>query len=262
MVRPAGGGGARNSRVPKPSAQEMLNSLGRQVFGDEFQGGPVASSKGEFNKITDVMYNDAQSMDYYNPIQYNNLAGEPMSMDTLYNAIEGFSSRPFYEVVPLTGDLKVPGYKGPQGGEDSSPADLTVIPTSTTNPQRPRTVAAGYDEDEEKLTVVFRDGTFYNYYEVDANEWKAFKANRSKGAIIYQMLDFKPRGPADVSTLSKSAQRAFYRFSRGAQIHNAEKQRGTNKGSVAGQTSVKYKTYDQKKAGKNPSNGGKPPRKK
>ena len=261
MVRPAGGGGARNSRVPKPSAQEMLNSYGRQIFGDEFQGGPIASSKGEFNAITDTMYDDTQSMDYYNPIQYNNLAGEPAKFDTHWGA----RSRPFYEVIDMNldldrqGNLRVPGFQ-PDEMEDTSPADLTVVPTSTTNPQRPRTVAAGYDEDEEKLTVVFRDGTFYNYYEVDANEWKAFKANRSKGAIIAQMLDFKPRGPADVSSLSKSQQQAFYRFSRGAQIHM--------RGKAAGQTKATYKVNAQrpawvkaqKKAGKNPSRGGKNPK--
>lgn len=250
------GGAARNVRRAAPSAQEMLNSLGRQVFGDEFQGGPIASSKGEFNKLTDIMYDDSQSMDYYSPTEYNNLAGDPMSMDTMYNAKEGWSSRPFYEVVPLTGDLKVPGFQ-PDEMEDTSPADITMVPTSTTNPKRPRTVAAGYDEDEEKLTVVFRDGTFYNYYEVDANEWKAFKANRSKGAIIAQMLDFKPRGPADVSSLSKSAQQAFYRFSRGSQIHMG--------GKAPGQSKATYKTYSQKagatrtvkQTGKNPSRGGK-----
>jgi KTSC domain len=251
------GGAARNIRRATPSAQEMLNSLGRQVFGDDFSGGPVAASKGEFNRITDVMYDDTQSMDYYNPKQYNNLAGTPMSMDTLYNATGGFSSRPFYEVVDLTGDLIVPGMEGPQSGEDTSPADLTVVPTSSTNPKRPRTVAAGYDEEEEKLTVVFRDGTFYNYYEVDENEWKTFKANRSKGAVIHSMLDFKPRGPADVSSVSKKAQEAFYRFSRGAQI--------SANGKAAGQTKSTYKPYSErtsrtKQTGKNPSKGGKNPK--
>ena len=261
MVRPTGGGVARNSRVPKPSAQEMLNSFGRQIFGDEFQGGPVASSKGEFNKITDIMGDDSQAMDYFNPTQYDNLAGVQAKFDTHWND----RSRPFYEVIDMNisldrqSNLRVPGSK-PDAMEDTSPADLTVVPTSTTNPQRPRTVAAGYDEDEEKLTVVFRDGTFYNYYEVDANEWKAFKANRSKGAIIAQMLDFKPRGYADVSSLSKSQQAAFYRFSRGAQIHT--------KGKAAGQTKATYKVNAQrpawvkaqKKAGKNPSTGGKNPK--
>jgi hypothetical protein len=258
MARISGGRGVPNRGTPRASAQELLNSLGRQVFGDEFRGGPTAASKGEFNTLTDVMYDDMQSMDYYSPTQYNNLAGQPASMDQLFDPTgQTKSSRPFYEVIGLTGDLRIPGYKGPQNEEDSSPADLTVVPTSTTNPERPRTVAAGYDEDEEKLTVVFRDGTFYNYYEVDANEWKAFKANRSKGAVIARMLDFKPRGPADMSSLSKKAQQAFYRFSRGAQIHQ--------KGQDKGQTKTTFKTIGQSKrtakaTGKNPSKGGKAPK--
>lgn len=251
MVRPVGG--RSSSRRAAPSAQEMMNAIGQNVFGDDFQGGPTASSKAAFNKITDIMYDDTQSMDYYNPTEYNNLAGEPMSMDTMYNAQDGWSSRPFYEVVPLTGDLRVPGEQ-PDEDEDTSPAALTLVPTSSSNPARPRTVAAGYDEEEEKLTVVFRDGTFYNYYEVDKNEWNAFKANRSKGAVIYQMLDFHPRGPADVSSLSKKAQQAFYRYSRGAQLHM--KGKGTGKQ----QSSTRYKTVSQRTAGKNPSKGGKNPK--
>jgi hypothetical protein len=260
MARTTGGRGVPKG-TPRANAQELLNSLGRQIFGDEFQGGPVAASKGEFNQQTDVMYDDTESMDYYNPTQYRNLAGRNWFEDPGLRYDENGnpigSSRPLYEVVELTGDLKIPGYKGPQNQEDSSPADLTVVPTSTTNPKRPRTVAAGYDEEEEKLTVVFRDGTFYNYYEVDANEWKAFKANRSKGAAIARMLDFKPRGPADMSSLSKKAQQAFYRFSRGAQIHQ--------KGQAKGQTKTTFKTIGQSKrtakaTGKNPSKGGKAPK--
>jgi hypothetical protein len=246
MPRTSGGGARRNTRRATPSAQEMLNSLGKEIFGGEFRGAVTAASKGEFNKITDIMYDDTESMEHYDPVSYKNLAGTMSKNDTL-------RSRPFYEVIDLNTDLdipsnlKVPGYKGPQYDEDTSPADLTVVPTSTTNPKRPRTVAAGYDEEEEKLTVMFRDGTLYNYYEVDENEWKAFKANRSKGAIIAQMLDFKPRGEAD--SISGPAQKAFYRYSRGSQIHA--------KGAVSGQTKTTYKTIAQKSRGKNPSTGGK-----
>jgi hypothetical protein len=258
MPRTTGGGARRNVRRVPSSAQEMLNSLGREVFGDTFQGSVTAASKGEFNRITDVMYDDTQAMDYYNPTQYNNLAGQQAKFDPQFTS----RSRPFYEVIDMNIDLnrqsnlRVPGEQ-PDEYEDDSPADITLVPTSTTNPKRPRTVAAGYDEEEEKLTVVFRDGTFYNYYEVDENEWKAFKANRSKGAVIAQMLDFHPRGPADVSSLSKKAQQAFYRFSRGAQI--------ASEGKAKGQTRATYKTVTQrttKQTGKNPSKGGKAPKRK
>ena len=46
-----------------------------------------------------------------------------------------------------------------QDEDQESPAALTDIPTSSTNVRRPRTVAAGYDEEREVLTVMFRDGT-------------------------------------------------------------------------------------------------------
>lgn len=235
MVRPAGGGASRNKRIAAPSAQEMLRTISSNIFGDEFSGVPLTATKAEFKAMNEAWLNNDQSMDYYNPTQYNNLAGEPYSMDTQL-------SRQFYEVVELTGDLRVPGYAGPANEEDTSPAPLTLVPTSTTNPKRPRTVAAGYDEEEEKLTVMFRDGTLYNYYEVDASEWAAFKANRSKGAVIYRMLDFKPRGYADDSDMSASARQAFYRFSRGVQVVKG--------GKGTGQTKSTYKTASQKGARK------------
>lgn len=232
MVRPVGGRGTQR-RVSQPSAQELMRGIATNIFGDEFTGVPVTATKAEFRNISDAWLDNDQSMDYYNPTEYNNLAGDPYSMDTQL-------SRQFYEVVELTGDLRVPGYAGPQNEEDSSPAPLTLVPTSTTNPQRPRTVAAGYDEEEEKLTVMFRDGTLYNYYEVDPSEWSAFKANRSKGAVIYRMLDFKPRGYADSSDMSESARQAFYRFSRGIQTVKG--------GKAKGQTKSTYKTASQTKA--------------
>jgi hypothetical protein len=242
----------------------MLNAMGRDIFGDDFQGGVRASSKGEFNRISDIMFDDSQSMDYYNPTNYGNWAGEKYQTD------DGLApGRSFYEIIDFNQNMnadqldnaanwQIPGFQ-PDEMEDTSPADITVVPTSTTNPNRPRTVAAGYDEEEEKLTVVFRDGTFYNYYEVSGGEWATFKANRSKGAVIARMLDFKPRGPASVSDLSKSQQkefakysRAVYRYGRGAQV--------AVEGKVPGQTKTMYKTIAQSKRGKNPSTGGKNPR--
>ena len=250
------GGGARPNRRATPSANELLRSL--TAFGTEFMGAPVAASKAQANSIRDIMDDSSQSMDFYAPTEYNNLAGELAKFDPHFTT----RSRPFYEVIDMNIDLdrqsnlRVPGEQ-PDEEEDASPADITLVPTSTTNPSRPRTVAAGYDEDEMKLTVVFRDGTFYNYYEVDKNEWAAFKANRSKGAIIAQMLDFHPRGPADMSTFSQKAQAAFYRYSRGFQIQK--------QGRAVGQTKATYKTIEQrargtKQTGKNTSKGGRAPK--
>ena len=197
-VRPVGGGGIRGKRVSSPlapSAEEttmkMAGQFGPrqiagmfQITGAGFKGLPAAASYGEFDEMI-PLFRSKQTLEYYDPItgeQYENYGVEP--------------------------DM-----------EDDTPAELTVVPTSTINPERPRTVAAGYDKTENKITVVFRDGTFYNYYQVTPQEWQRFKAVVSKGRYIYNYLDTHPRGPADVSDISATARKAFYRFTRAAQIH-------------------------------------------
>lgn len=248
MARVSRGAGSKGRRPPRPSANELLKGMAVGLFGNDWESVPVSASKAEFNKLTDIMY-DNDVMEQYSPTRYQNLAGLPAEeYDQYYDRQaregKGAFSRQFYEVIPFdTGEIDyIPGFQGPQLEEDESPADLTLVPTSTTNPERPRTVAAGYDEDEEKLTVMFRDGTLYNYYEVTANEWAAFKANRSKGAVIYRMLDFKPRGYADASSMKKSTREAFYRFARGFQSYKG--------GKVASQNKAVYKTKAQTKRGR------------
>jgi hypothetical protein len=235
-----GGGGNGGRRMARPSADELMKTL-RRGFEDEFIGIPLTQSTAEFNKATKSMFDPTQSLDYFlfdeDRVDYRNLAGRNADSDTAWG-------RQFYEVDDLTGDLVIPGeVVSPfSDEEDTSPAPLTLVPTSTSNPKRPRTVAAGYDEDEQKLTVVFRDGTFYNYYDVDKTEWEVFKANRSKGAVIYRMLDFKPRGPADDSSISQSARAAYYQYSRGVQV--------SQKGKLSGQGGTSYKTKAQGKKGR------------
>lgn len=107
------------------------------------------------------------------------------------------------------------------------PAALSVIPTSTTNLRRPRTVAAGWqanpdDENTGKLTVVFRDGTYYNYYDVTKSEWDRFKASPSKGPLLNPrpvpgFLMYKSRGEATTDFMSQQAQETQYRTAMAAQ---------------------------------------------
>lgn len=105
----------------------------------------------------------------------------------------------------------------------TEPAPITVIPTSSTNPMRPRTVAAGFFVDNPDvltgtLTVVFRDGTFYNYYDIDVSLWEEFKAAPSKGKFIAAQLDGTrgamsfPRGPADVAGVDARVKAVLYRY--------------------------------------------------
>jgi len=112
-----------------------------------------------------------------------------------------------------------------------SPARLTDIPTSTTDVSRPRTVAAGYDEQRGVMTVMFRDGTLYNYYEVTPGEWSNFSNSISKGrpwlnkANSKQGADGlfigKPRGPADISQVSETVRNDIYRIARTTQVRYA-----------------------------------------
>jgi hypothetical protein len=123
-------------------------------------------------------------------------------------------------------------------GTAVAPSALYDLPTSTTNWRRPRTVAAGYDynpdEDTGVLTVVFRDGTFYNYYDVPPSVWIEFHDSFSKGpmlnrktknggqAIDGKLLSYK-HGPADMSALSPKAQEFLYKAARTVQIYNRER---------------------------------------
>jgi hypothetical protein len=175
----------------------------------------------------------------------------PMSAIPLASSRGEFSA-PVYEVVPFFGygleDENAPSmeyYSYDESGyeynnlatidhEDESPAPITLVPTSSTNPDRPRTVAAGYDFAETKLTVIFRDGTYYNYFEVPNLMWQNFKRARSKGRFILKYLDDKPRGRADVSTVPAFARQAVYRFLRTGQSFRGGYQPGQSPKSRRG----------------------------
>lgn len=90
--------------------------------------------------------------------------------------------------------------------DDSSPAPLTLVPTSSTDPKRPRTIAAGYSKTRQVMTVVFRDGTWWNYYGVSQALWNNFKKAYSKGWYLRNTgLDTWPNmGPATTGFMAES----------------------------------------------------------
>ena len=71
--------------------------------------------------------------------------------------------------------------------------------TTSTNPKRPRTIKAGYDNKTQTMTVVFRDGTWWNYYDVPMYIWQGFVLAESKGKYLASSgLDQWPKmGAAD-----------------------------------------------------------------
>lgn len=118
-----------------------------------------------------------------------------------------------------------------------APAELTDRPTSTTNVSRPRTLAAGYDPSLNggTLTVVFRDGTFWNYYKVTEGEWQNFHSSISKGKPWLKpggTIASKPNGPADISTLPVDVQASLINYRR-IQIASATNRKYKNGSKVA-----------------------------
>lgn len=202
---------------------EAASSLIAQArgFTSPLQSLPTAASVGEFSEVQDIFGSNRNDKG-----RFQNRSDDPWSESMEeFNLLEG--GYDFTNLAEETG--------GEVRHKTSSPAPLSVVPTSTINPDRPRTVAAGYDKAEQKLTVVFRDGTFYNYYEVTAGEWGLFKQNKSKGRYIKAFLDSKPRGAADVDgTDSAIARMLVYRVARTSQTvarTNGERARQINYGS-------------------------------
>lgn len=75
-------------------------------------------------------------------------------------------------------------------GDDA--ALLPYQPTPTINPGRPRTLAAGYDDNAMTLRVKFRDGDVYGYYNVPPSVWYRFQRASSPGRFINTVLNRYP----------------------------------------------------------------------
>lgn len=145
-------------------------------------------------------------------------------------------------------------------GTPEDPAALTDIPTSSTNVRRPRTVAAGYDPQRQVLTVMFRDGTLFNYYNVTPGEWKTFQNSYSKGPMLnlYNKGQYNPGfllmvphqyGPADVSNVSPQVLSTIYQVARSSQFRYA-----SNRGTVYRTAQGKGYSLPKSKKGKAPRN--------
>jgi hypothetical protein len=149
----------------------------------------------------------------------NSIVSERLSAAKFYNPVKLDS----YYFEDEEGNLEWnPRYEEPQES-----VALTDFPTSSSNYRRPRTVAAGWDPDTNTLTVVFRDGTFWNYYEVPEPVWIKFHFAFSKGphlnraskgqAMDGDLLSYA-NGPADMSRLSEKLKFTLVKAARTAQI--------------------------------------------
>jgi len=130
-------------------------------------------------------------------------------------------------------------YQGPRDEDDNFDPTvglavvLTDYPTSSTNYKRPRTLAAGYDMDvvtrQGTVTVLFRDGTLWNYYDVPEYAWIKFHDSVTKGPFLNRETDKHPRvtflaykhGPADLGSMSDEARLAMTKMARVVQVTSA-----------------------------------------
>jgi hypothetical protein len=247
MARPSDGRG-RTARVVLPSQQEMAIRTNRESRSEPSIPKRIASGRGGYAMTAEDAVAAASLMDRSNVV--SPLAGLPTAASvgqfTEASSFLDDLSDEYYEYdqsgygytnrSPQAFDAKTTADKARRmglGNTERDPAAITILPTSSTNPDRPRTVAAGYDGDREVLTVVFRDGTFYNYYTVSETEWAAFKAEYSKGRYILSKskggggLDDKPRGTARMANTSLAGREGLYRIARTGQW--------INDGQVSGQ---------------------------
>lgn len=77
--------------------------------------------------------------------------------------------------------------------------------TGSTNPKKPRTIKAGYDFNTGTMTVVFRDGTWWEYRGVPDFMWYDFTAADSKGRFLRESgLDqWADMGPANINAMPR-----------------------------------------------------------
>lgn len=100
-------------------------------------------------------------------------------------------------------DVTQPG--DPDFEIDSGANSTAMSATSSSNPARPRTIKAGYDRKNQILTIVFRDGLWYEYRGVPEEMWQGFQAAPSKGKYLAASgLDsWGDKGPANITTMPK-----------------------------------------------------------
>lgn len=66
---------------------------------------------------------------------------------------------------------------------------LPYQPTNTSNPPRPRTLAAGYDRASRTLRIRWRDGTGTEYYDIPPDIWRRFQKSASPGRFVNRILN-------------------------------------------------------------------------
>ncbi|WP_159048639.1 KTSC domain-containing protein [Streptomyces sp. NRRL F-4489] len=88
-----------------------------------------------------------------------------------------------------------------EDGDTAALFTFSTYPDHTVNPERPRTVAAGYDYKTHTLRIQFRNGEqgrgrpggpVYEYYRVSESQWRHVRKATSEGRYINSTLRNHP----------------------------------------------------------------------
>lgn len=216
----SGRGGYKMSAETAAATYDLVDTSN---ISNVFAGLPTAASVGQFKDPEGRLIRDPEenaALAAQELARMHKLTGDDSFWGQDYDEDQtgyNYANLAKSRVDPKTGDVIAGAITS---GRGRAPAKIQIVGTSTTNPERPRTVAAGYDDGRNVLTVVFRDGTFYNYYTVTEEEWQAFKARWSKGQYIREVLDSKPRGTANMAGKSLVGREGLYRIARTGQWVN------------------------------------------
>ena len=87
--------------------------------------------------------------------------------------------------------------------------EMRSAPTS--NPSRPRALVIGYNPEDRKLLIIFRDNTWWEYRNVPVETWMGLKGSTSTGAFLKSSgLDgWGDMGPAVMDALSEGTRAQF-----------------------------------------------------
>lgn len=138
------------------------------------------------------MANDRTKMPSYEDIK-KQAVGDNKSVNRWINTLMG-------EENP---DIAIP--EDPDFEVDSGAHSAAMSVTSSSNPARPRTLKAGYDYKTKTLTVVFRDGLWWEYRNVEPEVWTGFQSAPSKGKFLISsgLNQWEDMGPANVAIMPK-----------------------------------------------------------
>jgi hypothetical protein len=142
------------------------------------------------------------------------MARDTRGIDTDYfGGKRSYVTQPGRPVMPSVSDIMesvksnntiLDDLMSPTAAEDKDfEMDTRMQTTTSSNPAKPRTLQAGYDYASGTMTVVFRDGTWWEYKGVPPELWDGFKSAESKGKYLRSSgLDgWSNMGPADVTKM-------------------------------------------------------------